>query len=153
MPFSRDETVAWIKTLSKRHSSGSVAMVYNQQVLVVKASYKSYWTMPGGIIEAHESPVKAAIREVLEEVGIALNLATTNFSFVEYFQSELMEKYGFVFESEITSGQVEAIKLQVSELTDYKFVDVAAILATPQDYSLSLRHWAQGDRGYLETSA
>ena len=42
------------------------------QVLLVKPSYKPGWDIPGGYIEPGGSPRDAAIREVLEELGVAL---------------------------------------------------------------------------------
>lgn len=36
-----------------------------------------YWEFPGGKIRAHESPREAAVRECLEEAGIAIGLSGT----------------------------------------------------------------------------
>lgn len=40
-----------------------------QRVLVVKPSYKAGWALPGGVIEAGESPLAACRRECAEEIG------------------------------------------------------------------------------------
>jgi len=42
------------------------------QILLVKPNYKDGWDLPGGYVEPGESPQAAAIREVLEELGVAL---------------------------------------------------------------------------------
>lgn len=39
--------------------------------LIVEPSYKPYWELPGGAVEADESPMMAARREVKEELGLA----------------------------------------------------------------------------------
>ena len=49
-----------------------VLCIYNEQILLIKNSYKRYWTFPCGGIAAHETPVQAAIREAQEEVGLTL---------------------------------------------------------------------------------
>lgn len=45
------------------------------RVLLVETTYKSDWELPGGVVEPLESPRQGAIREVLEEVGLAVELS------------------------------------------------------------------------------
>lgn len=40
------------------------------RVLLVKPAYKSRWDLPGGYVEAHETPTAACVREITEELGI-----------------------------------------------------------------------------------
>jgi 8-oxo-dGTP pyrophosphatase MutT (NUDIX family) len=42
------------------------------RVLLVEPSYKDHWELPGGCVEADESPYDAAVREAAEELGIAV---------------------------------------------------------------------------------
>ncbi|WP_405063752.1 NUDIX hydrolase [Kribbella sp. NBC_01505] len=44
------------------------------RVLLLEPSYKPNWELPGGIVEADESPWDAATREVVEELGLELPL-------------------------------------------------------------------------------
>ncbi|GAA1607371.1 hypothetical protein GCM10009828_038460 [Actinoplanes couchii] len=44
------------------------------RVLLVEPTYKSSWEVPGGAVEADESPRAAARREVLEELGLAVEV-------------------------------------------------------------------------------
>ena len=40
------------------------------QLLVVHDSFKRYWTIPGGVVDADEDPRSAAVREAWEEAGV-----------------------------------------------------------------------------------
>jgi 8-oxo-dGTP pyrophosphatase MutT (NUDIX family) len=40
------------------------------RVLVVQPTYKPHWELPGGAVDADESPYAAACREVKEELGL-----------------------------------------------------------------------------------
>ncbi|TDC22670.1 NUDIX domain-containing protein, partial [Kribbella albertanoniae] len=44
------------------------------RVLLLEPTYKLNWELPGGIVEADESPWAAASREVVEELGLELPL-------------------------------------------------------------------------------
>lgn len=41
------------------------------RVLIVEPTYVPYWELPGGAVEADESPYAAACREVHEELGLS----------------------------------------------------------------------------------
>jgi 8-oxo-dGTP pyrophosphatase MutT (NUDIX family) len=41
------------------------------RVLVVEPTYKPYWELPGGAVDADESPYAAACREIREELAIS----------------------------------------------------------------------------------
>lgn len=42
------------------------------RVLLVEPTYKPCWEIPGGCVEANESPFDAAVREVEEELGLVV---------------------------------------------------------------------------------
>ena len=42
------------------------------KLLVVEPTYKMTWEIPGGVVEANESPRQTAIREARGGIGIAL---------------------------------------------------------------------------------
>ncbi|MEU7149753.1 NUDIX hydrolase [Streptomyces sp. NPDC045456] len=42
--------------------------------LLVQPTYKPGWDLPGGMVEANESPEEAAMREVKEELGLTVRL-------------------------------------------------------------------------------
>ncbi|OGG45547.1 hypothetical protein A2673_00870 [Candidatus Kaiserbacteria bacterium RIFCSPHIGHO2_01_FULL_50_13] len=61
------------KTLPKKPiSSGAIIFDEHGKLLLVKAHYKKHWSLPGGLVDADESPHDACKREVLEEAGLTL---------------------------------------------------------------------------------
>ena len=74
MKFTDEERRAWLASLDRRFSSAAV-LIENEQgeLLIVKAGYKDHWSLPGGIVDAGESPLEAAVREVKEEVDIQVD--------------------------------------------------------------------------------
>lgn len=71
--FTDAENIAWEQTLPSKIMSACLAIRHNGTVLMVKASYKDYWSLPGGVIDENESPLAAAIRETYEETGVTIN--------------------------------------------------------------------------------
>lgn len=56
----------------KRVGAGVLFSDGSGRVLVVEPTYKDDWEIPGGAVEADESPYTAAVREVAEELGLAV---------------------------------------------------------------------------------
>jgi ADP-ribose pyrophosphatase YjhB (NUDIX family) len=60
-------------------SSGALIFDRSGRLLILKPTYKSGWTIPGGVMEAdRETPWQACRREVREECGIELRHAVTH---------------------------------------------------------------------------
>jgi 8-oxo-dGTP pyrophosphatase MutT (NUDIX family) len=53
----------------KRMAAGVLFRDVGGRVLLVEPSYKPNWEIPGGAVEADESPWATATREVIEELG------------------------------------------------------------------------------------
>jgi 8-oxo-dGTP pyrophosphatase MutT (NUDIX family) len=55
---------------TKRMGAGVLFLDDAGRVLIVEPTYKDDWEIPGGSVEADESPYAAARREVTEELGL-----------------------------------------------------------------------------------
>jgi 8-oxo-dGTP diphosphatase len=55
----------------KRMGAGVLFFDTAGRVLLVEPTYKPYWEIPGGAVEAGESPRDAAARELKEELGLS----------------------------------------------------------------------------------
>jgi 8-oxo-dGTP pyrophosphatase MutT (NUDIX family) len=44
----------------------------DSRILLVEPVYKNYWELPGGAVDADESPYDAAVRELKEELGLSV---------------------------------------------------------------------------------
>jgi 8-oxo-dGTP diphosphatase len=53
-------------------AAGALIRHHDGRVLLVEPVYKNYWEIPGGCVEAGESPYAAAVRELKEELGISV---------------------------------------------------------------------------------
>jgi 8-oxo-dGTP diphosphatase len=55
------------------HDGTKIAVWANGNVLLVRHSYKPGWKLPGGGVKAGEHHLAGALRELAEEVGLALD--------------------------------------------------------------------------------
>src|SRR5688572_2284870 len=49
-----------------------VAIWHDGKILLVKNSYLKYYSLPGGYVRSGETGKQAAVRELLEEVGVGV---------------------------------------------------------------------------------
>jgi 8-oxo-dGTP pyrophosphatase MutT (NUDIX family) len=149
--FTPEETAAWFASLEKRMSSSTVAIHdEHDRVLVVKANYKHYWSFPGGIIDAGETPLEAGIREVSEEVGLMLEKDSLTFTFVVDRVSSVAQTYQFVFDAKVDATVFDSIVLEAEELDEFALVSRQQIIDGDRPYGESAKRWAEGYTGYAE---
>ena len=66
-------TSDWTATLPrKRMGAALLFRDPDDRVLLVEPTYKPDWELPGGAVEADESPRDAAAREITEELGLTV---------------------------------------------------------------------------------
>jgi 8-oxo-dGTP pyrophosphatase MutT (NUDIX family) len=122
------------------------------RVLLVKPTYNDVWHLPGGVVEAGESPAAAAVREVREELG--LDVKAGRLMGVDYRHPTPGGRGGalrFVFDGgALTSAQIADIVLPADEIREWRYVSVDEL----DDYVIPvlanrLRHMLAG-HVYLE---
>ena len=115
----------FLKSLHKKHTA-SGAFLFNEkgQVLIIKQSYRDYWSIPGGISNQHESPFETLIREVKEETN--LNIKIDKLAIVDYqlVQSNNFthDKIQFIFT--VTCNELSTLKVDNEEILEAKFLDI-----------------------------
>jgi 8-oxo-dGTP diphosphatase len=116
-------------------SAGAMIFDAKGRLLILKPTYKSGWTIPGGVMEADgETPWQACRREVLEECGIdvrAGRLACTD------FRPARPDRPGgirYLFDcGQAEDAALAAITLQPEEIAEYRLasLDTALTLLRP----------------------
>ena len=131
-----DTRVAFHRTLAtKRVGAGAVIRNAGGEVLVVKPTYKPGWELPGGAVEADESPAAACAREVREELGLDLPLGRMLCVDYNPTDSGYLESLMFLFDAgALDDATIASITLDGTELAEHRFVhiDRAAQLLVPR---------------------
>jgi ADP-ribose pyrophosphatase YjhB (NUDIX family) len=125
------------------------------RLLIVNPTYKDGWELPGGIVEANESPRDGCIREVREEIG--LDLPIGHMLVVDHGARMGPEGLHFVFDGgTLDESQIASIVLEADELSEFEFVplDEATARLVPGSSARAthaVAALAEGRARYLET--
>lgn len=65
-----------VRAIAPSYTVGAMCLIERPDgaVLLVRQSYRNRWGAPGGLLKRGEDPADAARREILEEVGLAIEL-------------------------------------------------------------------------------
>ena len=101
---------------------GSGALIRDPlgRVLIVEPTYKEDWEVPGGAVEADESPRAACGRELSEELGVDLQVGRLLVMEWQAPDPERTESMMFLYDGGVLDG--ERIALANDELRSYAFV-------------------------------
>lgn len=101
-----------------RIGASSIVMDGNHILLHQRADFRT-WTVPGGAMEAHESPEEAAIRETFEETGyhVKINHLIGTFNFPQ------LGHFNYVYAASVIGGHaiengVETVAVNWFDLDD-----------------------------------
>lgn len=111
----------------KRMGAGVLIFNEEEELLIVRISYKTYWSIPGGVVENDESPKQACIREVKEEIG--LDLKEVKFVCIDHTKADKSknkdESLQFIFSGgKLRDEEIKQIKLDGEEILEHKFIPI-----------------------------
>lgn len=152
----------WLATLpQKRSASGALFFNEQQQLLVLEPKIQEYqkgWGLPGGMVDAGESPRQAAERETLEEIGLTLTVG--RLLCLDYMPAHIddatQDSYQMIFDGGVLSAsQIAQIKLCDVEIASYHFMDADSALpllkpSLIQRTRMALQARSNGVTYYLE---
>ena len=106
----------------KRVAADVIVRDEHQRLLLVNPNYKPDWDLPGGMAEANEPPIDAAVRELHEELGLTIAIG-------ELLTVDWIEPHGpwddtlvFVFDGGVLSGTaIDALQITDDELSGFRF--------------------------------
>jgi 8-oxo-dGTP pyrophosphatase MutT (NUDIX family) len=118
----------------KRMAAGALFRDKDGRVLLVDPVYRETWDLPGGAVEAEESPQAACRREVAEELG--LDRPAGRVLAVDWVPSRLGRPEGLIVVYDggtLSPAEIAALAVTDSELAGFAFVppDEVAARVTP----------------------
>lgn len=108
------------------------ALIWDRKgrLLILKPTYKSGWTIPGGMLEADgETPWEACRRETKEECG--LDVIAGRLACVDFLRPRPARPGGMRFLFDCGSWKakrLDAVTLQADEISDYVLADLRTAL-------------------------
>jgi 8-oxo-dGTP pyrophosphatase MutT (NUDIX family) len=122
----------WLEMLPRVPASAG-AMIFDRagRLLILKPTYKSGWTIPGGVMEAGgESPWQACRREVFEETG--LDVTSGRLACVDFRRPKPGNPGGvrFLFDcGALEDAALRRVTLQAEEISEHRLVPMKEALA------------------------
>jgi 8-oxo-dGTP diphosphatase len=108
-------------------SAGALIFSRSGRLLILKPTYKSGWTIPGGVMEADgETPWEACQREVREECGIALKRA--RLACMDFRPPRPGRPGGirYLFDAgRFGARTLDRLAIQAEEISEYRLVSLA----------------------------
>ena len=107
-----------------------------REYLIVYEKFSQCWSLPKGHMEAGETEIETALRELREETGLSAQLDITATATVEYAISPMARKQVVFFLGEVSGipkirlSEIESFKwVTAGELQNYLFPDTAVAIS------------------------
>jgi 8-oxo-dGTP diphosphatase len=111
-------------------SAGALIFDEAGRLLILKPTYKSGWTLPGGVMEADgETPWQACKREVREECG--LDVSAARLACMDFRPPRPGRPGGirFLFDcGALDGGRLDTIVVQPEEISEHRMLPLPAAL-------------------------
>lgn len=111
---------------TKRMAAGAVVLDAQGRVLLVEPTYKVSWELPGGSVEADESPRAACARELREELGLPLDVGRMLCMEWQGAEPDRTEGLMFVYDGGVLRD-ASTIRVPEDELRSFRFVQRSEI--------------------------
>lgn len=143
--FTDAQHKAWLASLPRKLVTAKVIIKSTAgNILLVKPDYQEDWQFPGGGANALEEPKAAAVREVLEEIGLAIH--ADDLHIVGTVFRKDYDNIILVYEYAKSLDERTIFTLQADEIEAYIFANPSKISSYLSDYDQSF--W----REYLQHS-
>lgn len=139
--------------------TGGGVLIFNQDndLLLVKPSYRNTWAWPGGGWDPGESPKATVVRECREEIGVCpVPLLPAFVNYIPPREDGSLDVVHFVFTTHpVENDFLDSLTLQADEIEDIKFVPKAEWGNYMKEYRVRavetyLQHKIGGAMLYLE---
>ncbi len=97
-----------------------------REILLIRHANGGHWAFPKGHVEANETEVETALREIREETGLSVTLDTGFRAVVTYSPKPGVMKDVIYFAAELAGGDE---KMQAEEVTGMRWVSPDAAVA------------------------
>ncbi|GAB1645955.1 NUDIX domain-containing protein [Krasilnikovia sp. MM14-A1259] len=140
----------------KRMGAGLLLTDPDDRVLLVEPTYKPYWEVPGGAVEADESPHAAVVRELKEELGLPVQPGRVLVTDWVPPRPDRTEGLMIVFDGGVlTPEQTVGIRLPADELRSWAWctaqeADARLSELLARRVAAAVRARAEGTSVYLE---
>jgi ADP-ribose pyrophosphatase YjhB (NUDIX family) len=123
----------WYAWLQPSRTTAAVAVWHKNQILLVSHSYKDGYSLPGGGMQRLEAPECGAVRELLEETGIAIEPSALRLADVSTRMTLYGKRTTYLFE--VRLGDAPQILVNGWEITTGSLVDAreACVLGQSAD--------------------
>jgi 8-oxo-dGTP diphosphatase len=117
------DATAWRNSRPRKRMGASVLIRDEEgRVLLVEPTYKATWELPGGSVEADESPRAACAREVAEELGLRRPVGRLVCLEWQGPEPERTESLMFIYDGGVLDDPT-TIQLPAGELASFRFVE------------------------------